>query len=205
MTHDPYQPPSNADSSVNYGEVPPYQQGPNGVPPYQAAGNMPPYNAEPFGQPDAGSYSQQGAGPFGQQQPYGQQGQYPPYAAGPVGAMAPGEERTWSILAHVAGVAGALLSVGWLGFLGPLVIYLVFKDRSARIRAAAAGAFNFQVTLLIVNVVAFIFAITVIGLVVAVPLWIAGVIALFVCHIMAAVRAANDEPYSYPGQIPILK
>ena len=45
---------------------------------------------------------------------------------------------------------------------------------------------------------------TVIGAVIGIPL----IIILFVisawCHIKGAVRAANDKPYDYPFQIPVL-
>ena len=94
--------------------------------------------------------------------------------------------------------------MGWLNFLGPLVIYLIYKDRSPQVRAAAAGAFNFSVTLWITNVVAWILFVTIIGIPIAILLWIAEAIALFLFHIWGAVNAANDQPFKYPLQIPIL-
>lgn len=209
MTHDPYTQPPSGDSASSPNGTPPYQQGSSpGVPPYQEFNSGSP-QSDPYGAP--GGYQQGGYQQDGYQQG-SQQGGYQQYQQGPnqqypgpQRPLAPGEDRTWSILSHLAGVVGALISVGWLGFVGPLVIYLVFKDRSPRVRAASAGAFNFALTLWIVNIAAFICAITIILLPVAIILWVGGVVALFVCHIMGAVKAANDEPYNYPLQIPILK
>ena len=175
MTHDPYITPSGSEA------------GNGGTP----SGAVPPYQPGP---------NASAGGPY-QQPPYAQQ---PPQGTPPAGALAPAEARTWSIVAHLAPVAGALLSVGWLNFLGPLVIYLIYKDRSPQVRAAAAGAFNFSVTLWITNVVAWILFVTIIGIPIAILLWIAEAIALFLFHIWGAVNAANDQPFKYPLQIPIL-
>ena len=45
-----------------------------------------------------------------------------------------------------------------------LLIYLIYKDRSPRVRAAAAGAFNLSVTLWFTNVVAWVLFVTIIGI-----------------------------------------
>lgn len=202
MTHNPYQQPSDTGANSPHG-TPPYQQGPNGVPPYQQG--APSYHETSGPYVNQQGYQAPNAGPFGQpgSTTYGHPGQAPYVNAG--SSVPASEERTWSILAHIAPVVGALISVGWLNFVGPLVIYLVYKDRSPRIRKAASGAFNFSATLWVANAVAWVCAVTVILLPVAIILWIAAGLGLFVVHIMAAVKAANDEPYTYPLQIPILK
>jgi hypothetical protein len=73
--------------------------------------------------------------------------QAPPAPPAPAPAQAPeglaaSSERTWSMLAHLS----ILLNL-FTGFLGPivaLVIYLVYKDRSAYVRFHAMQAFIFQ-------------------------------------------------------------
>lgn len=56
--------------------------------------------------------------------------------------LSPQDERTWAMLAHLSVLAN-LLS-GFLGPVAALVIYLVFKDRSAYVRFQSLQAFLFQ-------------------------------------------------------------
>ncbi|MGB3185514.1 MAG: DUF4870 domain-containing protein [Ornithinimicrobium sp.] len=118
----------------------------------------------------------------------------------------PSEEKTWAVLAHLSGPIGALLSVGLLNFVGPLVIWAIFKDRSGKVRYASAGAFNFNVTLFIAYVVLFILSVLSFGflLLLTIPVGIAIWVIALVLHIMAAVKASNGEDYTYPAQIKVL-
>src|SRR5688500_11424927 len=61
------------------------------------------------------------------------------------------EERTWAALAHASGILTLLVGVGSMGLgaiprvFAPLVIYLVYKDRSKYVAFHAAQAFALQV------------------------------------------------------------
>src|SRR5215213_4277239 len=57
------------------------------------------------------------------------------------GAMRPRDERTWSVLAHLS-VLAALVG---LMPLGALIIWLVYKDRSARVGFHALQALWYQI------------------------------------------------------------
>ncbi|MBW8732612.1 MAG: DUF4870 domain-containing protein, partial [Terrabacter sp.] len=57
------------------------------------------------------------------------------------------EDRTVAILAHLSAIIAAVVSAGWLSILGPLVVWFVYKDKSLFVRQAAAGAFNFNLTI----------------------------------------------------------
>jgi uncharacterized Tic20 family protein len=111
--------------------------------------------------------------------------------------------RLAAILAHLSAPIAALVSVGWLSMLGPLIVWLVKKD-DPYVRRAAAGAFNFNLTFWVLYLISWLLIFTVIGAVIGIPL----IILLFVvsawCHIKGAVRAANDQPYDYPFQIRVL-
>ena len=123
----------------------------------------------------------------------------------PAGSSGPqNDEKTVAILTHLSGPIAAIVSVGWLGFVGPLIVWLVYKDKSPFLRGAAAGAFNFNVSLWLVNVIGWICVFTVILLPVGFILIAVYWVMLLVCHIMAAVRANHGEVYRYPMQIPIL-
>lgn len=138
------------------------------------------------------------------QTPYPPSGQ-PPYPPQPAGRPQ-GDERTMMLLAHLSAPIAMLVSVGWLPFIGPLLIWLFYKDKSASVRTASAGAFNFNLSLTIVSVLLWVSVLFTlgIGLVWAVPGWIALFVIQLFCHIKGAIRASNGEVYSYPLQIRLL-
>ena len=96
------------------------------------------------------------------------------------------EDTTWSILAH--------LSIFVLGLIGPLVIYLIYKDTSPFTRHHAAEALNFHLTLLIATLVSFVLIFVVIGFVLLPAVIVAG----WVLGVIAAVAAGNRTLYRYP-------
>jgi uncharacterized Tic20 family protein len=96
------------------------------------------------------------------------------------------DQRMWATLAHLSGLL--------FGFLGPLVIFLLMKDRGRFIRSQAVEALNFQITVLIAVVVSAALIFIVIGLFL---LPIVGV-AAFVLMILAAIAANRGEEYRYP-------
>nr|NLD40097.1 DUF4870 domain-containing protein [Actinomycetales bacterium] len=120
-------------------------------------------------------------------------------------AMSPGDEKTWAVLSHVAAPVAAMLSAGWLGFVGPLVIWLIYRDRSTFVRAAAARSFNFNLLLFLGNAAAYILFFTIILIPVAILLWLALFIAMLVFHISAAMDASKGILYRYPISLPVLR
>ncbi len=107
-----------------------------------------------------------------------------PYARGTVSRN---DERTMAILAHLSTIVAMIVSAGWLSFVGPLIVWLLYKDRSPYVRQAAAGSFNFNLWAWVMSIVGWILFFTVIGIPVAIVLWIvAGVMTLW-CHIHAHV------------------
>ncbi len=109
-----------------------------------------------------------------------------------------------SILAHLSALIAAVVSAGWLSIVGPLLVWVFYKDRSTIARQAAAGAFNFNLAVWLLIIVGWVCIFTVVLSPVGIIVWIvAGVAALF-CHIKGAIRASNGEAYSYPFSIPVL-
>ena len=186
------QPPSYGDQPPAHGQQPP----PSGEQP-PAYGQQPPA----YGPPPA----------YGQQPPsYGQPpsgGQPPAYGtAGPAAEMSPSDQRLWGMLAHLSAIVSALvlsaLSAGiiYLGAVGPLVIFLVLKDRGIFVRRQALEALNFQILLTVVYLAGVLLSVVTLGLglIVVVPLAIVvGVVAL-VFTIIAAVKANQGIDYRYP-------
>lgn len=159
------------------------------------------YGTAPGAQYGEGSGYEYGSGPGGSPYTSGHQGDaVPGYARD----MSPGDERTWAVLGHIAAPVGTLLSLGWLGFVGPLVIWLIYRDRSPFVRAAAARSFNFNLVVIVGNALAFVLAATIILLPIAILLWIGLFIAMLVFHISAALDASKGILYRYPLTFPVL-
>ncbi len=100
------------------------------------------------------------------------------------------DEKTFVALMH----ASQFISI----FIVPLIIWLLYKDKSKKVDEAGKEILNFEIsyTLYIIGL-----CITIVGLFV-VP--IVG-IAAFVMIILAIIKALNNEPWKYPLTIRILK
>ncbi|PZU31304.1 MAG: DUF4870 domain-containing protein [Microbacterium sp.] len=103
--------------------------------------------------------------------------------------MNPSDEKLWATLVHIGGI--------FIGFWSALIGYLVLKDRGPFVRAHTATALNFQLTLLIVEIVGWILTIVLIGLVIV---GLAYVVRI-VFSILAAIAANKGEWYRYPLSI----
>ena len=134
--------------------------------------------------------------PYGQPgEPYGQPtyGQQPgPYAQP---TISPSEERTWGMLGHLSAIVAMVFSAGVAGFLGSLVIYLIFRDRGPFVRAHAANSLNVQITMLIWIVVSFPL-ILLLGL--GLLTLIAAPIVAFVLHLIGGIKAYQGEWWNPP-------
>jgi uncharacterized Tic20 family protein len=118
--------------------------------------------------------------------------------------LRPEEERNWAILAHLSALLAALVA---LAFLGPLVVLLVFGNRSGYVRHHAVEALNFQVTALLLGIAAILATLLTFGfgLLIIIPAALVYGIFWLVVIIVAAVRASNGEWYRYPLSIRIVK
>jgi uncharacterized protein len=122
-------------------------------------------------------------------QPVGGSGYPGPY----VGPPPTKDDKTMAMLAH-------LLSI-FLGFLGPLIIWLIKKDQSPFVDDQGKEALNFQLTLLIAYIVGVVTACFIVGWFIFMAAWIAGIIF----GIMGAMAANRGEAYRYPFNIRFIK
>jgi uncharacterized Tic20 family protein len=119
-----------------------------------------------------------------------------------------GDQQMWQVLSH----ASAFIQViGIPSLVGPLIVWLMKRDDPA-VEPHARAALNFQLSLLIYfiagSILAFLFAVTVVGLVVTIPLVIA-LIVLFILELvfalLASLAASRGEMYAYPLSIELIK
>lgn len=101
-------------------------------------------------------------------------------------AAQPGESaRTMGMACHLLGL---------VGFLGPLIIWLVKRNDHPFVDDQGKEALNFQLSILIYSVVSMFLIFVFIGI----PLIIALPIFNLVMVIVAAVAANNGQAYRYP-------
>lgn len=115
------------------------------------------------------------------------------------------EDRTPAALAHASSLIAMVISAGWLSFVGPLIMWVLYKDRSPFVRQAAAGSFNFNLGLWVMSIVGWVFIITVIGIPIGVVLLVVSFVAQVVGHIIGTMRATKGRTMGYPFQIKVLR
>lgn len=108
------------------------------------------------------------------------------------------------MMAHLSAVIAWVVSAGWLNIAGPLIVWLLQKDRSPFVRNAAAGAFNFTLTMWLVGVLGWVFTITIVGAIIGIPMIIISGIGSIVLGVIGALKAWNGEAYTYPWQLKVL-
>jgi uncharacterized protein len=96
------------------------------------------------------------------------------------------DERLWGVLAHL----GAFFFQFW----APLIVYLLFKDRSQYVAEQARESLNFQISMAIYLAVAGILCIILIGI----PMLILLAFLHFIFCLIATIKASNNEVYHYP-------
>jgi len=163
-------------------------------PPPPAPGGYAPPPAGGYGPPPAGGYAPPPGGGY-QQQPPQQYGGYQPQ-----GSNQP-DDRTWILIAHLGGAAGAFLGAGVAGWIAPLIAMVARGNTSPVVRAEAIKALNFQLLWSIIGLVGWILACAVIGFFITG----AAVIVGTVFGVIAGVKASNNEPYNYPMTVSIIK
>lgn len=116
----------------------------------------------------------------------------------------PADLRTYATLTHLSTFLGALVA---LAFTGPLVMWLIRRDEHPFVDHHGKEALNFNLSMLLYGVIAFVGSIITlgIGLVVVVPAAIVFFVVWVVCTILAAVKANRGEGYRYPLTIRFVK
>lgn len=117
----------------------------------------------------------------------------PQYAA-PQSPISPNQERSLGALAHGVPLVAMVASAGLLGFVGSLVIYLMYRDRGPFVRAHAANSLNVQIMTGIVLLISIPLMLMLVGFV---TYGIALVVA-FVLHLMGTMKAHRGEWWNPP-------
>ncbi|WP_167051378.1 DUF4870 domain-containing protein [Salinibacterium sp. ZJ77] len=112
----------------------------------------------------------------------------------PAAPLTEAEDKQWASFAHLGGIF-------WI--IPALIIWAIFKDRGPRTSVEAKEALNFQITLGIAYVAAYILVVISFGLLFFLPwlVWIAGV----VFSIIGFVKVNEGGSYRYPFALRLIK
>ena len=102
------------------------------------------------------------------------------------------QERTWAMLCHLG---------GFLGFIPPLVIWLIKKDESSLIDDNGKEALNFQISIAIYVMISIVLMFVLIGILLFFAVYIFNIVMI----IIAAMKANSGERYRYPLCIRFIK
>ena len=108
--------------------------------------------------------------------------------------------KTWNVLCHATALAGFF--VPWAGhILGPLIIWLAKRGDSPEIDEHGKESLNFQISMLIYNVVAAVLCLVLIGFALLLILHILNLVLV----IVASIQASEGKLYRYPITIRLIK
>jgi uncharacterized Tic20 family protein len=107
----------------------------------------------------------------------------------------PQDDRTMALIAHLSGIVA--------GFIGPLVIWLINKEKTDKgwLIEQSKEALNFQITVAIGYLISMVLAVVLIGAFTALALMVAN---LILC-ILAGMKANEGVAYRYPFAIRLIK
>ena len=115
-------------------------------------------------------------------------------------SASPSNVRMWNVLCHATALAGFF--VPWAGhILGPLVVWLAKRGDSPEIDENGKESLNFQISMLIYNIIAGVLCLVLIGFVILAILHILNLVLV----IVASIQANEGKLYRYPFTIRLIK
>ncbi|WP_084103263.1 DUF4870 domain-containing protein [Demequina sp. NBRC 110056] len=117
-----------------------------------------------------------------------------PAGAGPA-PVSESDERTMGLLTHLSAIL--------IGLFGPLIFWLIYKERSDFLNDQGKEALNFNITVAIAYVVSYILMAVTFGILFFLP-FLVWVVAL-VFQIMGGMAANKHQRYRYPFALRLVK
>jgi uncharacterized Tic20 family protein len=132
--------------------------------------------------------------------------------APPPAASAPSdEEKKWALFAHLSILVGGLVTWGWAAsfgsFVGPLIIWLIQKDKMPFVADQAKEALNFGITLTIACFVLLMLTIFSLGIgaLITIPAFVVIGFAALILVVIAGIKANEGVAYRYPITLRLVK
>jgi uncharacterized Tic20 family protein len=127
-------------------------------------------------------------------------------ALAPIGRDA-ADDRNLAVMTHIATIAAAVFSGGFLDILVSAAAYVAFRDRGELLKSHVKAQLNFQLTNLLVAAAAVMFTLFTVGfgIVIALPVLLFFFVTDIVCSIRAAMAASRGEDYVFPFSLELVK
>jgi uncharacterized protein len=109
------------------------------------------------------------------------------------------DERTWGMMAHLSAFSGFLVPLG--GVFGPLVVWLIKRDRSAFVADQGREALNFNISVLLAAIVCGVLVFIFIGILLGLALFI----FWLTMTIIAGIKASEGIRYRHPFALRLVK
>ncbi len=109
-------------------------------------------------------------------------------------------DKTMGMLSHLLALSG-YIGVPFGNIVGPLIIWLTQKDKSAFADYHGKESLNFQITLIIAALISGVLCLLLIGFVLLLAVWIYGI----VMTIIATIKANEGSYYRYPYTLRLIK
>ena len=126
-----------------------------------------------------------------------------PYASPqtpPISDVVGQDEKTWAMVCHLLALL-AYTGVPFANLVGPLVVWLLYKDKMPFVDDQGKEVVNFQISVLIYALICIPLVLVVVGFFLAVIL----IIFHIVVTIIGAVRASQGVAYRYPLCIRLIR
>lgn len=119
----------------------------------------------------------------------------------PSGPTLTQDEKTWGMVCHLASLAGLVVPAG--NVVGPIICWLMKKEKSAFVDRHGKESINFQLNLTMYILVSIVLGVLTLGIgfILTAALGVYGV----VMPILAGLKANNGEDYQYPYVFRLLK
>src|SRR5436309_9811702 len=108
--------------------------------------------------------------------------------------------RIWNVLCHATALAGFFVPYAF-HILGPLIIWLAKRGDSPEIDAHGRESLNFQISMLIYNLIAGVLCLVLVGFFLLVVLHFVNLILV----IVASIQASEGKLYRYPFTLRLVK
>jgi uncharacterized Tic20 family protein len=115
------------------------------------------------------------------------------------GTSQAGNVRSWCVACHLSALAGFVVPAAG-HVLGPLIVWLIKRGDSPEIDAHGKEALNFQISMLIYNLVAGVLCLLLIGFALLAVLHVLNVVFV----IIGALKAGEGQMYRYPLTIRLI-
>ena len=110
------------------------------------------------------------------------------------------QERVWAIFCHLSSLV-AFMGIPFGNVLGPLVLWLLKKGEMPLVDEEGREALNFQISMTIYTIVAFILCFVAVRFLLIFPIILFNVVLV----IIASVKTSNGEKFCYPCTIHFIK